>query len=89
MVDFVGRTHGGEYAGHLPCRQAFTRAQHPSCCRVCELSLGSTRLLSSHYKISLQPIAVFCMHTLDVHSLTRQVSQLTGTDHTLHGAGML
>ncbi|KAL0052362.1 hypothetical protein WJX82_000885 [Trebouxia sp. C0006] len=22
MIDFVGRTHGGEYAGHLPCRYA-------------------------------------------------------------------
>ena len=52
-------------------------------------SMSSTCLLSSHCKISLQTIAMFCTHTLKVHFLNRQVSQLAETDHTLRGAGML
>ena len=57
MVDFVGRTHGGEYAGHLPCRQAPICAQRPFCCRVYELILGFTRFLLSHCKTLLQTTA--------------------------------
>jgi hypothetical protein len=46
---------------------------------------ASCQVTTKHHYNQLQ----FCMHTLDVHSLTRQVSQSTETDHTLPGAGML
>ena len=54
-----------------------------------ESVLAPQCLPSCHCIISVQAIAMFCMHALDVDSLTRQVSQSTETDHTLHGADML
>ena len=73
----------------------YRAGKHPFVHNVRFVAESMSSFLASHAscqvtaRLCCKQLRVFCLHTLKLHCLNRQVSYLAELSHTLHSAGML